>query len=92
MLSKTPTGEDSILVVGDRFTKSAHFIPMKVKDPMDKWGSNIQYLALIRTHPFSNDEHLVATSILNQLWPQCLSLIDVALIQGRLTLTSINAS
>jgi hypothetical protein len=35
-LPKTPTGEDSIWVVVDRLTKSAHFIPIKVKDPMNK--------------------------------------------------------
>jgi hypothetical protein len=35
-LPKAPTGEDSIWVVVDRLTKSAHFIPIKVKDPMDK--------------------------------------------------------
>jgi hypothetical protein len=35
-LPKTPTGEDSIWVFVDRLTKSAHFIPIKVKDPMDK--------------------------------------------------------
>jgi hypothetical protein len=35
-LPRTPTGEDAIWVVVDRLTKSAHFIPMKVKDPMDK--------------------------------------------------------
>jgi hypothetical protein len=35
-LPKTPTGEDSIWVVVDRLTKSAHFIPIKVKDLMDK--------------------------------------------------------
>jgi hypothetical protein len=35
-LPKTPTREYSILVVIDRLTKSAHFIPMKVKDPKDK--------------------------------------------------------
>jgi hypothetical protein len=35
-LTKTPTGEDSIWVVVDRLTKSAHFIPIKVKDPIDK--------------------------------------------------------
>jgi hypothetical protein len=35
-LPKTPTGEDSIWVVIDLLTKSAHFIPIKVKDPMDK--------------------------------------------------------
>jgi hypothetical protein len=35
-LPKTPTGEDSTWVVVDRLTKSAHFIPIKVKDPMDR--------------------------------------------------------
>ena len=35
-LPKTPSGEDSIWVVVDRLMKSAHFIPIKVKDPMDK--------------------------------------------------------
>jgi hypothetical protein len=35
-LPMTPTGEDFIWVVVNRLTKSAHFIPMKVKDTMDK--------------------------------------------------------
>jgi hypothetical protein len=35
-LPKTLTGEDSTWVVVDHLTKSAHFIPMKVKDPMEK--------------------------------------------------------
>jgi hypothetical protein len=35
-LPKTLIGEDSIWVVVDRLTKSAHFIPIKVKDSMDK--------------------------------------------------------
>jgi hypothetical protein len=35
-LPKTPTREDSIWIVVDRLTKSAHFIPIKVKDPMNK--------------------------------------------------------
>ena len=35
-LPKTPSREDSIWVVVDRLMKSAHFIPMKVKDPMNK--------------------------------------------------------
>ena len=35
-LPKTPTGEDSIWVVVDRLTKSAYFIPIKIKDLMHK--------------------------------------------------------
>jgi hypothetical protein len=35
-LLKAPTKEDSIWVVVYRLTKSAHFIPINVKDPMDK--------------------------------------------------------
>ena len=35
-LPKTLTREDSIWVVVDRLTKSAHSIPVKVKDPMDE--------------------------------------------------------
>ena len=35
-LPNTPTGKDSIWVVVDHLMKSAHFIPMNVKDPMDK--------------------------------------------------------
>jgi hypothetical protein len=35
-LPKTPIGEDSIWVIVDRLTKSAYFIPIKVKDLMDK--------------------------------------------------------
>jgi hypothetical protein len=35
-LPKVPTEEDSILVVVDHLKKSVHFIPIKVKDPMDK--------------------------------------------------------
>ena len=35
-LPKTPSKEDSIWVVVNRLTKNAHFIPIKVKDLMDK--------------------------------------------------------
>nr|GFC26376.1 oxoglutarate/iron-dependent dioxygenase [Tanacetum cinerariifolium] len=35
-LPRTQGGDDTILVVADRFTKSAHFLPMKETDPMDK--------------------------------------------------------
>jgi hypothetical protein len=47
-LPKAPTREDFIWVIVDRLTKSAHFIPMKVKDSMDKlarlYVQNIVYL------------------------------------------------
>jgi hypothetical protein len=47
-LPKTPTGEDSIWVVVNCLTKSAHFISMKVKNPMDKLAKlyvhNVVYL------------------------------------------------
>jgi hypothetical protein len=35
-LPKAPSGEDSIWVIVNRLTKRAHFIPIKVKNPMDK--------------------------------------------------------
>nr|GEW21052.1 hypothetical protein [Tanacetum cinerariifolium] len=35
-LPKTRSGNDTIWVVIDRLTKSAHFLPMKETDPMDK--------------------------------------------------------
>jgi hypothetical protein len=47
-LPKTPTGEDSIWVIVNRLTKSAHFIPIMVKDPMDRlailYVQNVVYL------------------------------------------------
>jgi hypothetical protein len=47
-LPRTPTGEDSIWVI-DRLTKSAHFIPIKVKDPMDKLA-RLHVQNVIRLH------------------------------------------
>ncbi|GKB38219.1 putative reverse transcriptase domain-containing protein [Tanacetum coccineum] len=35
-LPKTVTGQDTIWVIVDRFTKSAHFLPMKETDSMEK--------------------------------------------------------
>ncbi|GJX98709.1 putative reverse transcriptase domain-containing protein [Tanacetum coccineum] len=35
-LSRTPSGYDSIWVIVDRLTKSAHFLPMKKTDSMEK--------------------------------------------------------
>nr|GEU71742.1 hypothetical protein [Tanacetum cinerariifolium] len=36
ILSKTSTGQDTIWVIVDRLTKSAHFLPMKETDSMEK--------------------------------------------------------
>nr|GFA10410.1 putative reverse transcriptase domain-containing protein [Tanacetum cinerariifolium] len=41
-LPKTSTGQDTIWVIVDRLTKSAHFLPMKESDSMEKLTS--QYL------------------------------------------------
>ncbi|GJQ90072.1 putative reverse transcriptase domain-containing protein [Tanacetum coccineum] len=35
-LLRTQSGNDTIWVIVDRLTKSAHFLPMRVTDPMDK--------------------------------------------------------
>ncbi|GKC41917.1 reverse transcriptase domain-containing protein, partial [Tanacetum coccineum] len=35
-LPKMPTRKDTILVIVDRLTKSAHFLPMKETDSMEK--------------------------------------------------------
>ena len=35
-LLKTSKGNDSIWVIMDRLTKSAHFLPMKINHPMEK--------------------------------------------------------
>ncbi|GJU79903.1 putative reverse transcriptase domain-containing protein [Tanacetum coccineum] len=35
-LPKTATGQDTILVIVDRFTKSAHFLPMREDDTLEK--------------------------------------------------------
>ncbi|GJS33220.1 putative reverse transcriptase domain-containing protein [Tanacetum coccineum] len=35
-LPRTQSGNDTIWVIVDRLTKSAHFLPMREKDPMDK--------------------------------------------------------
>jgi hypothetical protein len=61
-LPKASTGKDSIWVVVDRLTKSAHFIPMKVKDLIDKlarlYVQNIVHLHGIPSAIISNkDSH-----------------------------------
>ena len=37
-LPRTPKGNDAIWVFVDRLTKSAHFLPMKVTDSLEKLG------------------------------------------------------
>nr|GEW10011.1 putative reverse transcriptase domain-containing protein [Tanacetum cinerariifolium] len=41
-LPRTPSGYDSIWVIGDRLTKSAYFLPMKKTDSIEKLAQ--QYL------------------------------------------------
>nr|GEX37197.1 hypothetical protein [Tanacetum cinerariifolium] len=48
-LPRTQSGNDTIWVVVDRLTKSAHFLPMKETDPMDKLAR--LYLKEVVTRP-----------------------------------------
>jgi hypothetical protein len=53
-LPKIPTREDSIWVVVDRLMKSAHFIPMKVEDPMDKLArQHVQNIICLHGEPLA---------------------------------------
>ncbi|GJZ46846.1 putative reverse transcriptase domain-containing protein [Tanacetum coccineum] len=40
-LPRTQSGNDTIWVIVDRLTKSAHFLPMRETDPMDKSGKTV---------------------------------------------------
>jgi hypothetical protein len=35
-LPRAPSGEDAMWVIVDRLTKSAHFLPIKITDSLDK--------------------------------------------------------
>jgi hypothetical protein len=48
-LPRTPTEEDSIWIVVDLLMKSAHFIPIRVKYPMDKL-SKLYVQNIVRLH------------------------------------------
>ena len=48
-LPRTQKGHDSILVVVDQLTKSAHFLPFKTTYSMDKLGS-IYMAEIVRLH------------------------------------------
>jgi hypothetical protein len=64
-LTKTPTREDSIWVVIDRLTKSSPFIPIKVKDPIDKLD-RLYVQNIVRLHGVSSaiisdrDSHFIS--------------------------------
>ncbi|KAH9763326.1 Endonuclease [Citrus sinensis] len=74
-LPRTQTGHDSVWVVVDRLTKSAHFLPFKTTYSMDKLGS-IYVVEIVRLHgvPMSivsdRDSHFTSkfwTSLQNAL-------------------------
>nr|GEY48689.1 retrotransposon protein, putative, Ty3-gypsy subclass [Tanacetum cinerariifolium] len=48
-LPKSPQGFDTIWVIVDRFKKSAHFLPIRENDPLDKLAS---YHASIKAAPY----------------------------------------
>jgi hypothetical protein len=64
-LPKATIGEDSIWVIVDRLTKSAHFIPIKVKDPIDKLAK-LYVHNIVRLHGvplviiFDRDSHFTS--------------------------------
>ena len=48
-LPKTSRGNDAIWVFVDRLTKSAHFLPMKVTDSLEKLGQ-LYLQEIVRLH------------------------------------------
>ncbi len=48
-LLKAPNGQDAIWVVIDRLTKSAHFIPLKITDSMQKLAE-LYIKEIVRLH------------------------------------------
>ncbi|GJY07359.1 putative reverse transcriptase domain-containing protein [Tanacetum coccineum] len=62
-LSKTQSGNDTIWVIVDRLTKSAHFLPMRETDPMDKLSR--LYLKEVVTR------HEILVSIICDRDPSC---------------------
>jgi hypothetical protein len=64
-LPKATIGEDSIWVIVNRLTKSAHFIPIKVKDPIEKLAK-LYVHNIVRLHGvplviiFDRDSHFTS--------------------------------
>jgi hypothetical protein len=48
-LSKAPSGQDAIWVIVDRLTKSAHFLPIKITDSMEKLA-DLYVQEIVRLH------------------------------------------
>ena len=48
-LPKTPSGFDTIWVIVDRLTKSAHFLPIKENDKMEKL-TRVYLKEIVRLH------------------------------------------
>ncbi len=48
-LPKVPSGQDAIWVIVDRLTKSAHFLPIKITDSMEKLA-DLYVREIVRLH------------------------------------------
>nr|GEW48382.1 putative reverse transcriptase domain-containing protein [Tanacetum cinerariifolium] len=59
-LPKTQSGNDTIWAVVDRLTKSAHFLPMKETDPMDKLP-RLYLKEVVTRHEFQSQSFVTAT-------------------------------
>ncbi|GJX56314.1 putative reverse transcriptase domain-containing protein [Tanacetum coccineum] len=82
-LPKTSTGQDTIWVIIDRLTKSAHFLPMKENDSMEKLTR--QYLKEVVTRHgvpvsiiFDRDEDMLRACAVNfeKDWDRYLPLVE----------------
>jgi hypothetical protein len=52
-LPRAPSGQDAIWVIVDRLTKSAHFIPYKINDSMQKM-TELYIREIVRLHGVPN--------------------------------------
>jgi len=48
-LPRIPSGQDAIWVIVDRLTKSAHFLPIKITDSMERLA-NLYVREIVRLH------------------------------------------
>jgi hypothetical protein len=48
-LPRTPSGQDAIWVIVDRLTKSAHFLPIKITDSMERL-TDLYVQEIVRLH------------------------------------------